>query len=37
MLGYRERLGIEFEYVKLRLGLEVRVRFKIEVRDKGFE
>ena len=36
-LGYRLRSGIGFEYIKLRLGLEVRVRFKTGVRDKGFE
>ena len=37
MLGYRLRLGIGFEYIKLRLGLEVRARFKVGVRVKGLE
>ena len=36
VLGYRLRLGIGFEYLILRLGLEVRVpvRFKVGVRIK---
>ena len=38
-LGYWLRLGIVFEYIKLRLGLEgrVRVKFKVGVRVKGLE
>ena len=38
-LGYWLRLGIGFEYIKLRLGLEgrVRVKFKVGVRLKGLE
>ena len=36
-LGYWLRLEIVFEYIKLRLGLEgrLRVRFKVGVRLKG--
>ena len=34
---YRLRLGLGIEYIKIRLGLEVTVRFKTGVRDKGFE
>ena len=38
-LAYWVRLGIGFEYIKKRLGLEgrVRVRFKVRVRVNGLE
>ena len=38
-LGYWLRLGIGFEYIKLRLGLEGRLRFRFNlgVRPKGLE